>query len=113
MKLVITLSLAALAFSAVTSVNAQGMQEVVVAASKAPGTQVHSKTVNFADLDLSKAQALKALLSRIRTAAGEVCSPAPAANDMAGSKDYRACVSSAVNGAVAKIDNPGLSALAH
>ena len=113
MKLVIPVSLAALGLGALVSVNAQGTQEVVVTAGKAAvGTESHSKTVKFADLDLSKSEGQKTLLSRIRSAAGEVCAPRPETKDTKGSTAYKKCVGDAVNGAVAKVGNPGLTALA-
>jgi len=111
MKLVIPVSLAALGLGALASVNAQGVQEVVVTAGKAVGEETHSQTVNFADLDLSKSEGLKTLLSRIRGAAGKVCAPRSETNDTKGSTDYKKCVGNAVNGAVAKVGNPGLTAL--
>ena len=69
MKLVIPVSLAALGLGALAS--AQGVQEVVVTGNNAAGAVTHSKTVKFSDLDLSKSEGLKALLSRIHGAAGE------------------------------------------
>ena len=112
MKLVIPVSLAALGLGALVSVDAQGIQEVVVTAGKAVGTETHSQTVKFGDLDLSKSEGQKALLSRIRGAAGEVCAPRPDTNDTKGTTAYKKCVGDAVNGAVAKVGNPGLTALA-
>src|SRR5215469_12722688 len=112
MKLVIPVSLVALGLGALTSVNAQGIQEVVVTANKAVGAETHSETVKFADLDLSKSEGLKTLLSRIRAAAGEVCAPKPEPNDTNGNTAYKKCVGDAVNQAVAKVGNPGLTALA-
>lgn len=112
MKLVIPVSLAALGLGALASVNAQGVQEVVVTAGKPVGTETHSKTVKFADLDLSKSEGLNTLLSRIRGAAGEVCAPRPETNDTKGTTAYKKCVGDAVHGAVAKVGNSGLTALA-
>ena len=112
MKLVIPVSLAALGLGALVSVNAQGIQEVVVTTGKAVGAETHSQTVKFADLDLSKSEGQKSLLSRIRSAAGEVCAPRPETKDTKGSTAYKKCVGDAVNGAVAKVGNPGLTALA-
>jgi UrcA family protein len=112
MKLANSVSLAAFALGAVALVNAQVVQEVVVQGSKAPGLEVRSKSVKFADLDLSKSLGIETLLSRIRRAAGDVCSPEPQVNDIGVRKDYNKCVSGAVDGAVAKVNNPRLSALA-
>ena len=112
MKLVIPVSLAALGLGALASVNAQGVQEVVVTGGKAVGAETHSQTVKFADLDVSKSEGLKTLLSRIRGAAHKVCSPAPDPTDIQGNKDYKKCVDAAVSGAVEKVGNPALTALA-
>ena len=111
MKLVIPVSLSALGLGALASVNAQGVQEVVVTG-KAVGAETHSQTVKFADLDLSKSEGLKTLLSRIHGAAGKVCAPKPETNDTKSGTDYKKCVGDAVNGGVAKVGNPGLTALA-
>src|SRR5215472_15971201 len=112
MKLFIPVSLAALGLGALASVNAQGVQEVVVTAANAVGAETHSQTVKFADLDLSKSEGLKTLLSRIHGAAGKVCAPRPETNDTKGNTAYKKCFGDAVNGAVAKVGNPGLTALA-
>lgn len=112
MKLPNSVSLAVFALGAAALVNAQGVQEVVVQGSKAPGLEVRSQTVKFADLDLSKSPGIETLLSRIRRAAGDVCSPQPQVNDIGAHKDYNKCVSGAVDGAIAKVNNPRLSALA-
>ena len=112
MKLVIPVSLVALGLGALASVNAQGVQEVVVTGNNAAGAVPHSKTVKFSDLDLSKPEGQKALLTRIHGAAGEVCAPKPETKDVNGSAGYKKCVGDAVSGAVAKVGNPGLTALA-
>jgi UrcA family protein len=113
MKLANSLSLFAFALGAVALVNAQVIQEVVVQGSKAPaGLEVRSKSVKFADLDLSKSAGIETLLARIRRAAGDVCSPEPQVNDIGVRKEYDKCVNGAVDGAVAKVNNPRLSALA-
>jgi UrcA family protein len=106
-------SLAALALGALGPINAQGVTEIVVTGGNAPnGAQVRSKTVNYADLDLSKSAGLKALLGRIRGAATDVCSPAAQNSNLKDSADQKKCVSSAVNTAVEKVNNPGLTAMA-
>ena len=106
-------SLAALALGALGAVNAQSMSEVVVTSSKAPapGTQVRSKTVGYGDLDMSKSSGLTTLLGRIRGAASDVCSPGSQTRDLKDSADYKKCVSDATNSAVAKVNNPGLTAM--
>ncbi|HEX3837198.1 MAG TPA: UrcA family protein [Steroidobacteraceae bacterium] len=114
MKLLIVASLGALALGVLGAANAQETTEVVVTGHKAaaaPGTEVRTATVNYADLDLAKSAGLSALLVRIRAAATTVCSPQPQANDLPGSTDYRRCMSDAVNTAVTNVNNPGLKAM--
>lgn len=106
-------SLAVLALGAFGPINAQGVTEVVVTGSNAPaaGSQVRSKTVSYSDLDLSKSAGLTSLLGRIRGAASDVCSPGAQTSNLKDSADYNKCVSNAVNRAVAKVNNPGLTAM--
>lgn len=113
-RVLISVSLAALALGTVGVTSAQSVQEVVVTGtnSRVPGAEARSQTVNFADLDLSKSQGVKTLLTRIRAAAGEVCSPQPEATDIPGSKDYRKCIGRAVTGAVDTVNSPLLTAMA-
>ena len=110
----ISVSLAALALGAMGGASAQSAQEVVVTGthSKAPGAEARSQTVKFADLDLSKSQGVKTLLTRIRAAAGEVCSPRPEALDVSGKSDYSNCIGRAVAGAVETVNSPLLTAMA-
>lgn len=111
MKLVIV-SLAALALGGVGSVKAQGAAEVVITGTKAPaGSETRSKTVSYADLDLSKSAGLGTLLDRIRAAASDVCSPEPQSTSAKDAADFRSCVKRAVNSAVRKVDNPALTAM--
>lgn len=114
MKLLIVASLGALALGVLGPVNAEDATEVVVTGHKnaaAPGSEVRTATVKYADLDLGKAAGLSALLVRIRSAATTVCSPQPQVNDLADSADYRRCMSDAVNTAVMKVNSPGLKAM--
>ena len=84
MKWVIA-SLVPFALGSSASVDAQGLTEVVVTGTKAPvGSETRSKTVSYADLDLSKSAGLGTLLDRIHNAASDVCSPAPSDEDSAG-----------------------------
>jgi UrcA family protein len=113
MKLVIATTFAALALGVLGPVNAQDATEVVVTGHKAaiPGAEARSKTVSYADLDLSKSAGLTTLLARIKGAASDVCAPQPEGSDMAGSMDYKKCLSTAVNSAVTTINNPGLKTM--
>jgi UrcA family protein len=114
LKLAAIASLAALAFAPIVSVKAQGVQEVVVTGtnSSVPGAEARSQSVKFADLDLSKSQGVRTLLTRIRAAATEVCSPEPSATDIPGNKDFRKCMGRAVTGAVETVNSPLLTAMA-
>jgi UrcA family protein len=112
MKLVIAASFAALALGTIASVCAQGApQEVVITGRKAPGSEMQTKTVSYADLDLSKQAGISTLAGRLRSASRDVCAPAPETNDIPGSNDYKKCVSHALNTAVATVNNPGLTTL--
>jgi UrcA family protein len=70
----------------------------------------HSKTIRYDDLDLSKPAGAKALFSRIRVAAREVCS-FPGSVDWLQSVIDRACVENAIDGAVKKVNSPLLTSL--
>jgi UrcA family protein len=113
-RVAISVSIAAVALAVAGVTSAQSVQEVVVNGvnTKVPGAEARSQTVKFADLDLSKSQGVKTLLTRIRSAAGDVCSPQPDAADISGNKDYRKCIGQAVNGAVEKVNSPALTAMA-
>ncbi|HEY4342503.1 MAG TPA: UrcA family protein [Steroidobacteraceae bacterium] len=113
MKLLIAVSLGALALGVLGPVNAQDASEVVVTGHKAaaPGSQARATTVSYRDLDLAKSAGLSTLLVRIRAAATDVCSPQPQTNDIPGTNDYKKCMSDAVNTAVTKVNNPGLTTL--
>ena len=69
-----------------------------------------SKTVRFSDLDISHPAGAKALYARIRAAARDVC-----ALSMAGDPVLRvgasACVDTAIDNAVRKVNAPELTAL--
>src|SRR5215469_980844 len=104
-RVVTSMSLAVLAIGAVGVTSAQSVQEVIVTGTKAPGAETRSQTVKIADLDLSKSEGVKTLLTRIRGAAGEVCSPQPEATDIPGHNDYGRCIDQAVKGAVATVNN--------
>ena len=112
-RLAVVASFGACLLGAVVLVAAQGLAEVVITAPKAtaPGTEVRSKTVSYADLDLSRPQGLTTLMGRIRGAASDVCSPQPEARDIPGSRDFRRCVAHAVSTAVKTVNNPGLTTM--
>jgi UrcA family protein len=103
-----------IALGVIRPVNAQNATEVVITGRKVatPGAETQTKTVSYADLDLSKSAGLGMLLKRIKAAATDVCSPQPQVSDIAGSADYKKCRSNAVSSAVTQVDNPGLAQLA-
>ena len=112
-RLAMVASFGACLLGAVVLVAAQGLAEVVITAPKAtaPGTEVRSKTVSYADLDLSRSPGLTTLMGRIRGAASDVCSPQPDVRDIPRSRDFRQCVAHAVSTAVKTVNNPGLTTM--
>jgi len=106
-KLLLAAAIAAGVF-ACSSVIAEEVFEVVVTSTRAPtpGREFKSKTVNYADLDLSKQTDAQELVKRIRGAAEFVCSPKPNTIDTKASNDYTKCVDTAFGNAVAHVDNP-------
>jgi UrcA family protein len=70
--------------------------------------QTVSTVVRFGDLDLSNPEGAKAVLTRIRHAAKQVCEPAPETP-----LDYpywRSCVAKATGGAVSRLNSPMVTA---
>jgi UrcA family protein len=107
-KTPLLLAAAMYAFAAGPAAHAQ-VREVVV---HPPGKlgdakQVKSKTVKFADLDLSKESDAETLVGRIRKASEQVCLPAPV--HMANLKDvqnHEDCKDGAMSAAVQDLKNP-------
>jgi UrcA family protein len=96
-----TRTLVALAATAFTFVGS--------AAVAAPATVTHEATVNYADLNLESPAGIDKLYARLRTAARQVCGSAER-SDLAASMYVAECRAKAVAQAVAKIDNPALTA---
>jgi UrcA family protein len=69
-----------------------------------------SKTVQFADLDLSGTQGAAVLYDRLRAAAETVCAPLDDRDVLARHMRFKACMQSAISSAVAKVDRPTLTA---
>jgi UrcA family protein len=69
-----------------------------------------TKRVTYGDLNLESPEGAKALYSRLRSAAQEVCSPFDS-KELSHRGAWRACVDGALEAAVAKIDKPLVSAL--
>jgi UrcA family protein len=73
-------------------------------------TDVHTTVVKYADLDLSTSQGAASLYNRIRFASEAVCPPSDH-SDLAAISRSQKCVKQAIAGAVAKVNQPALSAL--
>jgi UrcA family protein len=72
--------------------------------------EVLTKTVYYGDLNLESQQGAKALYYRLRSAARQVCAPYESL-DLSLQSAWRSCVDYAMDGAVAKINKPMVSAL--
>jgi UrcA family protein len=98
-----------------TSTQLRRVLAITVFSALASGTAVCSAadgdslqtTVNYSDLNVSSAQGAGTLYSRIRAAAEKVCRPLDR-DDLASKQLFHACVSSAISGAVGKVDQPAL-----
>ena len=66
--------------------------------------------VRYADLDISSPQGAATLYNRIRSASEALCAPLYS-RDLGSKFRAEACVKRAIEGAVAKVNRPGLSAL--
>ena len=69
-----------------------------------------SKTVKYGDLDISKAEGAKVLYQRIRAAARYVCDLS-IGGDAVLRVAEKACVDTAIDNAVRKVDAPALTSL--
>jgi UrcA family protein len=69
-----------------------------------------SKTVRYSDLDISNPEGAKALYHRIRAAARDVCDLSTAGDPVLRAAT-RACVDTAIDNAVRKVDAPALTSL--
>jgi UrcA family protein len=65
--------------------------------------------VRFADLDLSHSQGVTVLFQRLKTAAETVCA-SQNGRDLGSQTRYKVCWQSALGTAVAKVDQPALTA---
>jgi UrcA family protein len=70
-----------------------------------------SKTVSYADLDLSQAAGAQTLLARIHGAAKWVCGPAEGHEDLQDVTSYRTCIKLAEDRAVADVNRPTVTAM--
>ena len=67
-----------------------------------------STVVRYGDLDLGAPDGAKAVLTRIRHAAKQVCEPAP--ESALEYQDWRECVAKATDGAVSRLNAPMVTA---
>jgi UrcA family protein len=87
------------------------MGEVVVHASPYdPDVEVKRQVVRFADLDLTEPWGAETLMTRIKAAARNVCSPMPT-RELYQLPQYNQCMHDAIDGAVAQADSPLLDDL--
>ncbi len=75
----------------------------------APPQIAPSVVVHFADLDLSRGEGVTVLYQRLKGAAETVCAPLDD-RDLARHMRFTACMHSAISTAVAKVDQPALTA---
>jgi UrcA family protein len=81
-------------------------------ANAAPPADVPSVMVHFADLDLTHSDSVQMLYGRLQAAAETVCASQNGRNgrDIGMQTRYRLCQRGALAAAVAKVDQPGLTA---
>jgi UrcA family protein len=75
----------------------------------APLQDVPSVVVRFADLNLSRSEGARVLYRRLKGAAEAVCAPLDD-RDAARHMSYKVCVQTAISTAVAKVNQPALTA---
>jgi UrcA family protein len=73
-------------------------------------TEPETKKVTFGDLDVDSPEGAKALYTRLRSAALQVCSPLES-RELSRMIAWQTCVSSALSSAVAQINKPKVTAL--
>lgn len=103
MKLLVIAALAALAATSA---------QITLATPSFDGPSI---TVRYGDLDLSSDQGARLLYQRLQDAAGKVCvrpdpGIVPLVIKIARQRTFDACVRRALNSAVARLNQPGLSA---
>jgi UrcA family protein len=90
------------------------MGNPVLADSPRNGTDnkaVQTKTISFADLNMNSPDGASTLYRRIRSAAESVCTPFQS-REMTLLSEWRNCMDAAISGAVTRINNPQLTAVA-
>ena len=83
----------------------------LVSYSASAESKVKAQAVSYADLDLSKPAGAQTLYKRIQAAARNVCGPVDQYTFVVSAYSFRKCYQAAVEGAVAQVDRPSLTAL--
>lgn len=78
-------------------------------ASADPGREAVSIAVDYSDLDLSRPAGVKTLMSRLDAASKQACGARPMQVRYGQLERYLRCRSSAVEGAVRRIDEPAVT----
>lgn len=81
-----------------------------LASSPAAAEEVPSKTVRYSDLDIAKPAGAQALYARIRAAARDVCELSTRGDPLLRAAQH-ACIDTAIDNAVRKVDAPALTSL--
>jgi UrcA family protein len=100
-----------LALSSAIAASAQAAPTIFsnVAPSNSGAAQV---AVRYADLDLSRADGARVLLSRLRRAASLACGGRPSSPlDLGAMQDYQTCVRRGLDGAVGRVNAPLVTAV--
>jgi UrcA family protein len=71
----------------------------------------NAAVVSAADLNLSSASDARTLIIRLHSAASAVCGDAPAKIELSRRRAYDACVADAYAGAIARLNNPTVTAM--
>jgi UrcA family protein len=79
--------------------------------SAADATDVPTTIVKYGDLDVATSQGAATLYNRIRFASEGLCSPLNDHGDFRAAFRWQKCVKQAIGGAVAKVNQPALSAV--
>lgn len=93
-----------------TSVLAVLVSSFATVCSAADPTDAPKAIVKYGDLDISTSQGAVVLYSRIRSASEGLCAPLDG-RDLVSKFHVKACVQQGIEGAVAKVNRPALSAL--
>jgi UrcA family protein len=82
-----------------------------LSAGAAQAADTASVKVQVSDLDLSSHAGAVTVLHRIENAARIICGEPGAPNDLSGAKQYKACISAAMNNGVTGLGSPMVTAV--